>query len=90
MVNLERKTVEDFYIVSLKGVSFFSGNIENKLLGTITDVSKDKKSGNVEICITYPSTGSSSRQPLESCKNYLLATQEEVEIARERFREYSE
>jgi hypothetical protein len=90
MTNSGRKTVGHLHLNSLVGASFFTGNIKNSLLGTITEVFKDKNSGEVTIGVNYPSTGSYNRCPLEECKRYPLATMKEVERHTKGHEGYSE
>jgi len=90
MANLERKTLGELNIDSLNGASFFSGDIKNNLLATITNVFKDKKTQEIIIWVNYPSTGSSSRCSLESCKDYFLANSEEVKATTKEYKGYSE
>jgi len=90
MGNLERKTLGELSLASLEGTSFFSGNIENNSLATITGVIEDKQSKEIIICVNYPSTGSSSRYPLESCKKYFIANSEEVNAATKKCKGCSE
>jgi len=90
MTNLERKTLGELSLDSLKGAYFFSGDIKNNLLATITNVFQDKKTKEVTIWVNYPSTGSSFRYTLESCKNYFLANHEEARAATKGCKEYSE
>lgn len=90
MKNLERKTIGELDTNSLRGVSFFSGDINNNLMATIVGVFEDKITKEVIVEVNYPSTGTHNYHSFDSCKKYYVAKGEEVKKAIGKFKDYSE